>query len=138
MKKILIILCLVSVGFIFFSCEKDNSVSENLSMLTNHIWIADSLLADGVDASGADGLLEDFKGDTRFNSDGTGYVGTIAGTWQFSENETQIIITSASLPIPVTLQIVELNAVSLKLTTSYPKSISPPEIIGVRMTFVPK
>ncbi len=137
MKKT-IFFALVTVAYVFVSCKNEVIPSENLNLLTNHIWAAESLLADGVDESGEGGLLEMFNGDTKFNDDGTGYVGEIVGTWVFSDNESAIIITSDSLPLPITTQIIELTAQSLKLNTSYPIQESPPVFADVNMTFIPK
>jgi len=138
MKKLLLFSVLISVTFVFFSCKKDTVSSEKLNLLTSHIWTADSLLADGVDESGPGGLLEMFHGDTKFNEDGSGYVGNISGTWKFSDNENALIITSDSLLFPVSTNIAELTEVSLKLTTSYPKDSTLQVYSAVRMTFIPK
>lgn len=140
MKKTLLFSALVFTAyiFVFVSCKKEETNSDNFNFLTDNIWSADSLLADGVDESGPGGLLEMFSGDTKFNEDGTGYVGDIVGTWQFSNEETSIVITSDSLPLPVTTNIVELTAQSLKLTTVFPIQESPPVFADVRMTFKPK
>jgi hypothetical protein len=137
MKKILIISTLFLLVLVSFSCKKDTK-SPKLILLTSHVWVADSLLANGAEVGGVGGLLEAFNGDTKFNEDGTGYVGTIVGTWQFSDNEQNIIIISQSLPIPVTTKIIELTDNSLKLTTSYPLPVVPPAFLDVRMTFKPK
>ena len=138
MKKTVLFFVFISVAYVFVSCKKDTVPSDNMNLLTSHIWAADSLLADGVDASGEGELLEMFKGDTKFNEDGTGYVGEISGTWQFSNEETALIITSDSLLFPVSTKIAELTVQSLKLTTSYPKQTNPVVYADVRMTFVPK
>jgi hypothetical protein len=139
MKKAIIFFVLISAAYIFVSCNKEEPLSEKFISLTSNVWVADSLLADGEDVSGTGGLLEDFTGDTKFNDDGTGYVGSITGTWQFTNSESQIVITSDSLALPVTANIVELTATSLKLTTSFPDlTVNPPVNIPIRMTFVPK
>jgi len=138
MKQTLLFFVLISVTSVFFSCKKDTVPSEKLNLLTSHIWTADSLTADGVDESGEGGMLQDFNGDTKFNDDGTGYVGDISGTWQFSEDESSLTITSDSLLFPVTTKIVELTENSLKLTTSFPKDSTLTVYAAVRMTFVPK
>ncbi len=135
MKKYKILFTLLAFGFMIFSCSKESPKSERFILLTSHIWVSDSLLAGGKDASGVGGLLNNFKGDTKFNEDGTGYVGGIEGTWYFFKNETQIVISTDSLPIPVTSNIVELTSNSLKITTSYP---IPPVNVDIRMTFKPK
>ncbi len=139
MKKPVLFLALVIVASVYISCKKETTSSDNLNLLTNHIWTADSLLADGKDASGQGGLLEMFKGDTKFNEDGTGYVGEITGTWKFSnDEETAVTITSDSLAIPVTANIAELTSKSLKLTTVFPLPTTPVTTAAVRMTFIPK
>lgn len=134
MKKHIIYFSLMVLGYFFFSCSKEEVKSEKTNLLTDHIWVADSLLLDGIESGGAGGLLEDFTGDTKFNEDGTGYVGQIVGTWEFFSNETQIVITSDSLFVPVTTNIVELTPESLKLTTQFFVGT----VLNVRMTFKPK
>jgi hypothetical protein len=139
LKKVLLIAAATILGFLFFSCSKESAISEKTNLLTSHIWVADSLLLDGEDASGPGGVLENFNGDTKFNEDGTGYVGQILGTWEFFSNETQILISSDSLDVPVTLNIKELTSESLKVTTVYPNlDVFPPVYLDVRMTFKPK
>jgi hypothetical protein len=135
--KNLALLLIVSGCFYFSSCKKD-SESDAFKYLTGTVWVSDSLVANGVDASGPGGLLENFKGDVKFNKDLTGSFGSYIGTWRFSFNETQIVITTSSLPVPLTTQIVELTSVSLKITTSYPNPINPNAPINIRMTFKPK
>ena len=118
-----------------FSCGKDSN-SENFKLLTGHVWTSDSLLVNGVDASGPGELLENFKGDAIFKEDHTGNFGTYTGTWRFAFNETQIVISSEALPISLTAIIAELNETSLKITTSY--TLSATETLNVRMTFKAK
>ena len=137
MKKSVLFFVVIAIAFVFVSCDKEVT-TDNLNLLTSHIWTADSLLADGIEEGGEGGMLEMFNGDTKFNEDGTGYVGEIVGIWQFSDNETAIAISSDSLPFPITTHIVELTAQSLKLTTSFPIQESPPVFADVRMTFKPK
>ncbi len=139
MKTKLLFFVFISAAFIFInSCKKDEVPSDKINLLTSHIWKADSLTADGVDESGEGGMLEMFKGDTKFNDDGTGYVGDINGTWKFSDDETAIVITSDSLLFPVTTNIEELTEQSLKLTTSFSKDSTLTVYAAVRMTFIPK
>jgi hypothetical protein len=126
------------LAIVVFSCKKEDTGSEKGNLLTSHIWVADSLLLDGVESGGTGGLLENFTGDTKFNDDGTGYVGQVVGTWEFFSNEAQIVISSDSLPVPVTLNIAELTENSLKLTTVFPTPTFPPVYLNVRMTFKPK
>ncbi|MZP54018.1 MAG: hypothetical protein GT600_01095, partial [Bacteroidales bacterium] len=51
----------ILLSFIAFSCNKDGK-SERFELLTTNIWVTDSLLADGIDAGGPGGVLENFKG----------------------------------------------------------------------------
>lgn len=131
MPFLIVFLCLAA------SCKKDNE-SERFVLLTTPVWSSDSLLADGQDAGGPGGVLENFKGDAKFRKDGTGYFGKYTGTWRFSSDETQLIISSDSLPIPVSANIAELTKVSLKITTIYPTSASPKGFFDIRMTFKAK
>jgi hypothetical protein len=127
-------LLLILTGCIFCtSCKKD-SQSESFKLLTGPTWASDSLLADGKDASGPGGMLENFKGEAKFKADGTGYFGIYIGIWRFAFNETEIIITTDYLP-PLTTEIAELTKVSLKVTTSYPNLLNPTAPIRIRMTF---
>jgi hypothetical protein len=80
-------------------------------------------------------MLELFKGEAKFNEDGTGYFGSYTGTWRFASNETQIVISSPSLPLTLTTLIAELTSTSLKVTTSYPNLVNPLEPVKIRMTF---
>jgi hypothetical protein len=134
--KNLVLLILISGFLVFYSCKKDTE-SERFKLLTAPTWASDSLLADGIDASGPEGLLKNFKGDVKFNQDGTGNFGIYEGTWRFAYDETQIVIETDSLPIPLTTQIAELNSASLKITTSYPNIVSGLPI-KIRMTFKAK
>jgi len=133
--KNLALLLIISGCFYFSSCEKD-SKSDPFKLLTGPIWASDSLLANGLDASGPDGMLRNFKGEAKFNEDGTGYFGIYTGTWKFSIDETKIIIATDSLPVALTNQIVELTEISLKITTSYPNLLG--VATNIRMTFKAK
>jgi hypothetical protein len=135
--KNLALLLIMTGCFIIFSCKKE-SQSETFKLLTGPIWASDSLLANGVDASGPTGMLKNFKGEAKFNEDGTGYFGIYAGTWSFSFNETQIKITTDSLDFPLTTEIAELTKISLKITTSYPNLLNPAAPTSIRMTFKAK
>jgi hypothetical protein len=126
---------LVVAGFFYLlACSKDTE-SENFKLLTGPVWVSDSLLANGIDASGPDGMLKNFKGEAKFNKDGTGYFGIYTGTWRFAQEETQIVITTDSLPVPLSTKIAELTAESLKITTIYPNPINPAAPTYIRMTF---
>jgi len=107
-------------------------------LLTGPVWASDSLLANGIDASGESGLLKNFKGDAKFNEDGSGYFGIYKGTWRFSYNETQIVITTDSLPLPLTTKIAELTSASLKITTTYSTPLNPTVPVNLRLTFKAK
>jgi hypothetical protein len=132
MKRPLLLLLTVLV-VLALSCNKDKT-SERFKLLTSHTWTSDSLLADGVDASGPGQILEKFRGDVRFNEDGTGTFGQYTGTWSFADNEANLAIDSPDLPFPLTTHIVELKVSSLKVTFTYPGAT----LIDVRMTFKPK
>jgi hypothetical protein len=134
MKNVALFLFIICC-FQIFSCKKD-SQSERFKLLTGPVWASDSLLVNGDDASGPGGLLENFNGDVKFNEDYTGNFGTYTGTWRFAFDETQIVIISDSLPIPLTAVIAELTQSSLKITTSY--QIPPGDPINIRMTFKAK
>jgi hypothetical protein len=133
MKNIAIALMLA--GFIIvLSCKKE-SESDTFTLLTTPLWTSDSLLVNGLDASGPGGMLELFKGDAKFNTDGTGYFGTYTGTWRFAYGDEYIVITSPALAITLTTEIVELTNSSLKVTTSYPNPANPSVPTNIRMTF---
>ena len=136
MKKTVV--SLIAVALIVLSgCNKDDE-SERFKFLTGTVWVTDLLLANGVDASGPGQMLEDFKGEARFNKDGTGEFGTYTGEWRFAYNETQIIIETTDLPLPLSTMIEELTASSLKITTSVPNPLNPQESVPLRMTFTAK
>lgn len=131
-------LLLIIAGVLYSSSCKKDSQSESFKLLTGPIWVSDSLLANGVDASGPAGILFNFKGDAKFNQDGTGYFGIYQGTWRFAFNETEIIITPDALDLPLTTKIAELTSKSLKITTSYPNLLNPAAPLKIRMTFKAK
>ncbi len=131
------LLLIISGCFLISSCKKD-SQSGPFKLLTSPTWASDSLLANGVDASGPTGMLKNFKGDAKFYEDGTGYFGVYTGTWRFAYNETQIVITTDSLDFPLTTKIAELTNTSLKITTSYPNLLNPAVPTLIRMTFKSK
>jgi hypothetical protein len=132
MKRSLLLFMLV-MTIIASSCNKEN-VSDRFTLLTSHTWTSDSLLANGVDASDPGEMLALFKGDADFNEDGTGTFGQYTGTWMFTDNETNVAITSPDLPFALTTHIVELTRTSLKVTFSFP-GVTP---TSIRMTFKPK
>jgi hypothetical protein len=134
--KNIVLLAIITGCFFVFSCgEKE---SERFRLLTDPIWVPDSLLANGVNASGPGGLLADFLGDAKFKKDGTGYFGNYTGTWSFNIDETELVISSDSLPIPIIADIKELTSVSLKLTTVLPNPQDLQHPYNIRMTFKAK
>jgi hypothetical protein len=133
MKNIALLLAIICCLQIV-SCSKSSN-SEKFNLLTGPTWQSDSLLVNGADGSAPGGLLEHFKGDAKFNTDYTGHFGSYTGTWRFAFNETQLVISSDSLPIPLTAIIAELKSSSLKVTTSYN---IPPTTLNIRMTFKAK
>ena len=134
MKNLVLLFVIGTLAF--FACK--NSESEKFKLLTGPVWQTDSLLANGVDASGPGGVLSKFVGDVKFKTDGTGYFGTYTGQWQFTSGETELIISTDSLPIPITAQIKELTSTSLKLTTALITPTPPYTALSIRMTFKAK
>jgi hypothetical protein len=137
MKNALLFIFITGIFFVA-SCNKDTEESETFKLLTGHPWHSDSLLVNGIDASGPTGLLFDFVGDVKFNPDGTGSFGSYPGKWQFTSGEKELIISSDSLLIPITARIAELTTTSLKITTTFPNLANPSAPMAIRMTFKPK
>jgi hypothetical protein len=130
-----IVLLLIISGLLFVSSCKKETESEYFKLLTGTTWLSDSLLANGIDASGLDQVLEKFKGEANFNADGSGKFGNFTGTWRFAFNETQLVIETDSLPIPLSTIISELTKTSLKINTSYTIL---DRATNIRMTFKAK
>lgn len=137
MKKSVLLLAVTAV-FIAVSCKKDDNKSDRYLWLTGTIWLSDSLLVNGQDASGPDGMLADFKGEAVFRTDGTGTFGSYSGTWKFAQKETELVIYTPDLPIPLNTLIHELNAQSLKVSTSFPNLLEPTNPYRLRLTFKAK
>ena len=135
MKKIAL-LVITGAILVFLACKETES--EKFRLITAHIWTSDSLLIEGVDASGPGQMLEKFKGDAKFNKDMTGYFGKYTGIWRFTYSETNLVIDSDSLQMPLTANIVLLNDAYLKITTTYPNIINPSNPLDIRMTFKAK
>lgn len=131
------LLFLLTAFILAVSCQKTDE-NDPFELLTAPIWVSDSLLVDGADASGPGQVLEKFRGEARFNRDATGYFGQYTGQWRFADNRTQIVITTDSLPIPLTTLISELTSSSLKINTAYPSLTNPDEEMQIRMTFKAK
>ena len=129
------VLLFVMAGLLAVSSCKDDE-SDRFKFLTGTTWVPVSLLANGADATGEGGLLEDFAGEANFNTDGTGTLGSFSGTWRFEQGEEKLIISSPDLPISVTLNITELTASSLKLEGSLPDPANwANPFINIEMTF---
>ena len=137
LMKNLSLLLLMAGLFFATGCKKDSG-SERFSLLTSHVWLTDDLLADGVDASGPGQILEKFKGEVKFNEDGSGYFGQYDGTWRFVYDETSLVIESVDLPVPLTTYIDELTKLSLKVSFNYPNQVDPTNPLDIIMTFIPK
>jgi hypothetical protein len=119
------------------ACTKDDETdNERFTLLTQTVWVSDSLLVNGEDASAPGGMLENFKGEAKFNKDGTGTFGGYTGTWRFLENSTQVKIESPSLLMPITAHIVELTQSSFKVKTDPIGTLVGP--VTIRMTFKAK
>jgi len=132
--KNLALLAFISACLLIIACNKDDR-SERFRLLTSPLWKTDSLLANGVDASGPDGILEKFAGNAKFNEDGTGNFGEYTGQWRFNVEETLLTIITDSLPLPIIADIKELTSISLKITTVVPDQLDPENPFNIRMTF---
>jgi len=135
--KNIALLTFISASLLIFSCSKDDR-SERFILLTEPTWSADSLLANGIDASGPGGILEKFRGDARFEEDGTGKFGDYSGTWRLNVEETQLTIVTDSMPLPIIANIKELTKLSLKITTLVPNPLDQYNPFNIRMTFKAK
>jgi hypothetical protein len=133
MKNFILVLSL-SILVLVLACQKENK-SDKFTLLTSPAWVSDSLLVNGTDASGAGQMLNKFVGDIKFKDDGTGYFGKYTGKWRFAYDETEIIIESDSLLVPISAIISELNSKSLKLNTNYPNPLNLLDPFKIRMTF---
>ena len=136
MKRLAYIL-LATLFVVVFACKKDEK-SERFKLLTGPTWASDSLLANGTDASGPGGILVKFKGEAIFKEDGTGSFGGYSGQWRFNVDETELTITTDSLPLPIISKIKELTKASLKITTTVSLPAAPTVPINIRMTFKSK
>lgn len=129
------LLMIIAVFLTLTNCSKEDE-NDRYELLTRPTWATDSLLANGVDASGPGQQLEKFKGTAKFNKDGTGTFGIYKGTWRFPDkSRTQLVIVTDSLPLPLTTNIVELTETSLKITTQVPDLTGTTGTINIRMTF---
>jgi|GEM_PF-161644 len=133
-KKIsYLLIAIFSVAILTVGCEEEKDTP--FTLLTGPVWVSDSLLVNGMDASGPGQLLAGFKGEARFLKDGTGSFTNFTGTWRFAQNDTQLIITSPAFPVPITTIIEELSRSNLKISTEVPHPLLPGTTMRVRMTF---
>lgn len=135
MKNLLLLLMIASI-ISLTNCSKDDS-DDRFGLLTTPTWASDSLLVNGADASGPGQQLEKFKGNAKFNKDGSGTFGIYKGTWRFPDKtRTTLVIVTDSLPLPLTTNIVELTSSSLKITTQVPDLTGATGgNLNIRMTF---
>lgn len=134
MKKLLLFLfSLSALGYI--SCKEEEPVLTPYELLTTRIWASDSLLANGVDASGPGEMLETFKGNAIFNTDGSGVLGNYNATWTLSVDNTEITIITVEPAMEIITTIRELTKTSLKITTAVADINNPGQFIEIRMTF---
>ncbi|MEE4176707.1 MAG: hypothetical protein V2I46_04285 [Bacteroides sp.] len=131
------IVLLLAAMIIAFGCQKDDEPTP-FELLTGPVWASDSLLVNGQNAAGPGDLLEGFQGDAKFNTDMTGTFGTFSGTWRFAASETQLVITSEALPLPLQANIVELSETDLKLETIFPDPENVNQTLLIRLTFKAK
>jgi hypothetical protein len=139
MKRLFFVATVISFFVLVSACKKDDDKSSRFKLLTGVVWESDSLLINGVDASGPGQMLELFKGEARFKEDGTGTFGNFSGTWRFAQNETQLVIQSDTLPLPLSSNILLLTEEELKVSTSFPDPsnfANPP--LQIRLTFTAK
>lgn len=137
MKHYLLLFVIIAALFIS-GCNKEDE-NDLYVIITRSIWTTDSLLVDNLDASGPGQILENFKGDAKFNEDGTGTFGKYTGTWRFpDQTRKQLVIVTDSLAFPLTTNIIELTKQSLKITTELPDLTGQSENLHIRMTFIPK
>jgi len=135
MKKAVFLL-VIFLCFLVISCNEKKS--ERFKLLTTPIWLTETLLADGVDASGPGGFLEKFKGEAKFREDMTGSFGKYTGKWKFNVAETELTIFTDSLPLPIICDIITLTTQSLHIETVVPDPVHPMETIDISMTFKPR
>jgi hypothetical protein len=134
-RNSLVLFFLIGFGILLSCAKNEDTRTERFILLTTPSWTTDSLLANGVDASGPGEILEKFAGDAKFNEDGTGYFGQYTGTWTLVNQDANITINSDSLAFPITCFIEELTTSSFKITTNFP---SQPFPIAIRITFKAK
>ncbi len=136
MKNLLNTILFISLCAFLFACSKNDEKSDSFKNLVDIVWVSDSLLLDGENASGPGELLEFFEGEASFNEDGTGKFGQYTGGWYFTNSEQDITITSDELQLPLTCNIIELTKMSFKITTNFTDPLMIDHV--VRITFKAK
>jgi hypothetical protein len=134
--KRLSVLLIVAAGLILASCSEKKS--ERFILLTTPVWRTDTLYADGADAGNPGQLLYKFKGDAKFNEDGTGYFGQYKGEWMLSSDETYLTISSDSLQLPIIADIYMLTSTDFRITTKVPNPQNLTDPFDIKMTFKAK
>ena len=132
--KILILIALSLTITVGCSKPEVEDLSYRVNLLTNPTWESDSLLVNGEDAGGEGQLLEMFKGDAKFYTDGTGYFGSFTGTWYFAQNYNELVVYSESIGYLAT-KIEVLTEDEMKITTIFPDYSNPELNLNIRMTF---
>jgi hypothetical protein len=134
--KWLSVLLMAAAGLMIAACgEKE---SERFILLTTPVWVADTLYSDGVDAGNPGELLYKFRGDAKFQKNGTGYFGAYEGKWMFNPDETKVTITSDSLPVAILANIYLLTSTDLRITAVVPNKQNLSDPYDIRMTFKAK
>ncbi|HOS71330.1 MAG TPA: hypothetical protein PLZ75_02650 [Bacteroidales bacterium] len=129
-----ICLSFIAIALLLTACSKEKE-SERFRLLTTPVWVSESILVNGVKPEGDWDFLNDFTGDAKFHKDGTGYFGSFTGEWKFNDAETEIIITTTTVPIPIVTEIIELTSVTLKISTTILNPQNPAESADVIMIF---
>ena len=129
----LMLMILATMGYM--ACKEEEPVLTPFELLTTRIWASDSLLANGEDASGPGEMLETFKGNAIFNTDGTGVLGNYNATWTLSVDNTEVTIITVDPAMEIITTIRELTKTSLKITTAVADINNPGQFIEIRMTF---
>lgn len=127
---------MAAAGLMIAACgEKE---SERFILLTTPVWTSDTLYADGVDAGDPGELLYKFRGDAKFEKNGTGYFGEYDGKWMFNPDETKVTITSDSLAVAILANIYLLTSTDLRITAVVPNKENMSDPYDIRMTFKAK
>ena len=134
MKNIALFL-VICCCFQIFSCSKD-SESEKFKLLTGPVWASDSLLVNGEDASGPGELLENFKGDVKFNEDYTGNFGILYRNMEIRLRRNTDCHLIRLPPYPAHGNNCRTDPDLIKNNNKLP--VPPTDTINIRMTFKAK